>query len=397
MPVRQLCQRFFSDILSPLHFYRRKALLDATSAVISGASLTLTSIGRHLPGMASVKHKIKRADRLLGNVHLHGECSTLFQRTTRYLTRNMPHVFILVDWSGYHSASLHLLRASLVCDGRSLPLMSRVVPISRLASTEVHDQFLSSLAACFTTDTRVTIITDGGFRGQWYRQVSERGWTYICRVVMGHQYYMLNGTWEKVSDVTKKASSTPVYLGKGVLGRDKKAQHEGYFYLYKGRIKGRKSAHPKARAHRANLERKAQAGGRFPWLILTNSQELTPRQVMKLYGRRMQIEQNFRDEKSGRYGFGLREGRNNSTERVEVLALIATLASIVMWLSGYSLENRGIHLQYQANTIKHRRVISLLTLAENVLRHSPLIFAMTSLKCALDTLRRRYIDMVLVY
>lgn len=72
------------------------ALLDATSAVISGASLTLACIGRHLPGMASVKHKIKRADRLLGNVHLHGECSTLFQRTTRYLTRNMPHVFGVV-------------------------------------------------------------------------------------------------------------------------------------------------------------------------------------------------------------------------------------------------------------------------------------------------------------
>lgn len=118
---------------------------------------------------------------------------------------------------------------------------------------------------------------------------------------------------------------------------------------------------------------------------------------MKLYSRRMQIEQNFRDEKSGRYGFGLREGRNNSAERLEVLALIATLASIVMWLSGYGLENRGIHLKYQANTIRHRRVISLLTLAENVLRHSPLIFAMTSLEYSLDTLRRRYNDMVLVY
>lgn len=70
-------------------------------------------------------------------------------------------------------------------------------------------------------------------------------WTYICCVVMGHQYYMLNDTCEKVSDVTKKASSTPVYLGKGILGRDKKEQHEGYFYLYKGRINGRKSAHPK--------------------------------------------------------------------------------------------------------------------------------------------------------
>jgi ABC-type uncharacterized transport system permease subunit len=79
------------------------------------------------------------------------------------------------------------------------------------------------------------------------------------------------------------------------------------------------------------------------------------------------------------------------------LALIVALASIVMWLSGYDLENRGIHLKYQANTIKHRRVLSLLTLAENVLRYSPLIFTITSLEYSLDTLRRRYNDMVLVY
>lgn len=106
----------------------------------------------------------------------------------------------------------------------------------------------------------------------------------------------------------------------------------------------------------------------------------------------MQIEQNFRDEKSGRFGFGLREGRNYSAGRLEVLVLIATMVSVVMWLSGYNLENRRIHMKYQANTIKPRRVISLLMLAENVLRRSPQIFAMTSLKGSLDTLRLRYLD-----
>lgn len=344
MPVRPLCQKFFSEILSPLHLYRRRALLDATSAVISGASLSLTSIGRYLPGTACVKHKIKRMDRLLGNTRLHGECSAVFQRLTRRLTQHMPQVFILVDWSGYHSASFQLLRASLVCDGRSLPLMSRVVPVSLLSNTQIHEQFLSALAACFPEDTRVTIITDAGFRGRWYRQISERGWTYISRV-LGRQYYKTGNEWEPIADVVKKASCTPVYMGKGLLGGDKKARHEGHFYLYKSKEKGRKSAHPKARACRANLEHKARLTGRFPWLIFTNTADLTLRQVMKLYGRRMQIEQNFRDEKSGRFGFGLREGRNYSAGRLEVLALIATMVSVVMWLSGYSLENRCIHMK----------------------------------------------------
>ncbi len=67
MPARSLCQNFLNNILAPLHLYRQKSLIDATNAVINGASLTLTSIGRHLTGTASVKNKIKRVDRLLGN------------------------------------------------------------------------------------------------------------------------------------------------------------------------------------------------------------------------------------------------------------------------------------------------------------------------------------------
>lgn len=173
MPVRPLCQKFFSEILSPLHLYRHRALLDATSAVISGASLSPTSIGRYLPGTACVKHKIKRMGRLLGNTRLHGECSAVFQRLTRRLTKHMPQVFILVDWSGYHSASFQLLRASLVCDGRSLPLMSRVVPVSLLSNTQIHEQFISALAACFPEDNGETRIPQTATSGERFRHVTD--------------------------------------------------------------------------------------------------------------------------------------------------------------------------------------------------------------------------------
>ncbi|OSK32324.1 hypothetical protein EAMG_05099 [Escherichia coli M056] len=70
MPVRKVCQRFFRDVFASLHKYRQSALFDATAALINGASLTLTSIGRFLPGRAQVKNKIKRIDRLLGNESL---------------------------------------------------------------------------------------------------------------------------------------------------------------------------------------------------------------------------------------------------------------------------------------------------------------------------------------
>ncbi|EIS9137337.1 hypothetical protein L0888_004750, partial [Escherichia coli] len=60
-------------------------------------------------------------------------------------------------------------------------------------------------------------------------------------------------------------------------------------------------------------------------------------------------------------------------------------------------ENKGLHLRYQANSIKTRRVISYLTLAENVLRHSPLILGRTVLSTVLNHLAKTYQNMVLVY
>lgn len=118
---------------------------------------------------------------------------------------------------------------------------------------------------------------------------------------------------------------------------------------------------------------------------------------MKLYSRRMQIEQNFRDEKSERFGFGLRASYSRSAGRMLVLSLLATLATVVMWLLGYHAENKGLHLRYQANSLKSRGVISYLTLAENVLRHSPLILKRTALDAVLNHLAKTYRNMVLVY
>ncbi|HCL5253725.1 TPA: IS4/IS5 family transposase, partial [Salmonella enterica] len=64
---------------------------------------------------------------------------------------------------------------------------------------------------------------------------------------------------------------------------------------------------------------------------------------------------------------------------------------------GYHAENKGLHLRYQANSLKSRRVISYLTLAENILRHSPPVLKRTVLSTVLNHLARAYRSMVLVY
>jgi hypothetical protein len=72
----------------------------------------------------------------------------------------------------------------------------------------------------------------------------------------------------------------------------------------------------------------------------------------------MQIEQTFRDTKSHRWGLGLRYGRCNDVERIQVLLLIGALATLMLWLAG--LGARALHWtrRFQANTVRARAVLA---------------------------------------
>ncbi|UYA62532.1 Mobile element protein [Pectobacterium sp. F1-1] len=397
MPVRKVCQTFFHNALASTHQYRQNALIDSTTALINGATLSLTSIGRHLPGAARVKDKIKRVDRLLGNSALYNDIPKIFNQITSMMTKNMPWCAIAVDWSGYPSQEFHVLRASLVCDGRAIPLISQIVPSKKQNNVLIQNAFLDALASAIALQTKVIIITDAGFQSEWFRRIKSLGWDFIGRI-RGNVKFCLHHdkeNWLSVKDC--KETTSAEYLGIGTLARSKKAQCNGYFYLYKKTPKGRKSQRRKGKPSHPTTEKEQRASAKEPWLIFTSTEEFKPREIMKLYSRRMQIEQNFRDEKSERFGFGLRACGSKTGERLWVLSLLATLASIVLWLLGYHFENKGLHLHYQANSLKSRRVISFLTLAENVLRHSPRIIGRVKLESILAQLTSTYRSMVLVY
>ena len=83
----------------------------------------------------------------------------------------------------------------------------------------------------------------------------------------------------------------------------------------------------------------------------------------------MEIEQNFRDYKSERFGFSLRYSRTQNIPRLAILLLIATIATIMLWLIGFAGELRNLQKDFQANTIKNRRVLSLLTLGKQIILH----------------------------
>ena len=101
----------------------------------------ITDVDQHralFTRLGSGQNKIKRVDRLLGNESLHRDIPLIFNNIIAMLTSQLSLCVIAVDWSGYSSQEHHVLRASLLCDGCSLPLLSWVVPSEKQQNSQIQ-------------------------------------------------------------------------------------------------------------------------------------------------------------------------------------------------------------------------------------------------------------------
>ncbi|WP_286269174.1 IS4 family transposase [Thalassotalea hakodatensis] len=365
MPESLLCHNFFDKSLSNFNQARMKTLKACSEALIASDRLTLTSLGRYLAGRANIKHKIKRVDRFLNNEHLFNQQVEIYASLAKPIISNLPYLAIAVDWSGCCRSDYHLLRASLLVDGRSLVLYNMVVELKDFDTPETNARFLDNLLQVIGEHRSVYILSDGGFLTPWYTKVRSLGWHFIGRL-RGTMTCKLEGknTWEKLPAFHQGASCQPTRLGKARVTQHSPTACDAFLHLYKGKYKGRKG-----NSRFTKDTRMYRRHAHEPWLLATSDNTLTSDQVIKLYSKRMQIEQNFRDDKSQQYGFSWRFSKTQGVRRMSALCLIACLASLLLWFVGFEAEQRNWQIMFQANTIKHRRVLSFLTLAKQVIRH----------------------------
>ena len=102
--------------------------------------------------------------------------------------------------------------------------------------------------------------------------------------------------------------------------------------------------------------------------------ELSAEKSIKIYAKRMKIEHDFRDSKDPKWGMGMRESRSHDPMRLILQLMIGYLASFMLWLIGLCLESKGMHRDFQANSIKHKRVLSLIFLALEAVRNGYMKF-----------------------
>jgi hypothetical protein len=346
MNVKTMLADFLSFVTPKcMHKARFLAVGAAVQSLMQNGQCTVTAIGRGFDSGTSEKHGIKRADRLLKNEALQAEAPLIYGGMTRLL-RQGKRPLILVDWSNADTKKRHfILRASLALEGRPLTLHQVVVPIDEYTCPHVHKAFLHRLKQVLPADFKPVIITDAGFKVPWFKQIRKLGWHYIARV-RGNQTLQMPGqeAFVTVAKVYKKARATPQLLGEVRL--TKAQQYRTQAVLVGTGWKLRKSD-----KHKQYKE---------PWLLVSSLPNCFDyaTKIAKCYGKRMQIEESFRDQKSQTYGLGSEAHRTYKRKRLEVLLLLAALANWLHYMIGLAAELAGKHLQFQANSIKHRRVLS---------------------------------------
>jgi len=396
------CQNFLIKTLYWMHKKTRLSLICQVQTLLSGRGcLSLTSLGQNRLGKAKVRHKIKMVWRFLKNPLITESMTAIYTSLAKDIVSGLNELIIAVDWSGCCGKENQLLRASLLFEGRSIVIYNEIHPVKNSTNAKVHEQFLKRLKEIIPADKKVTLVTDAGFKTGWFHSVSQQGWFYLGRI-RGLIHCSLDGQpWSDVSSLFPKVKrGQTLSLGYGTLGKKSKKSIRGFFIGHFTIKKGRKTT--KIRFPDAN-KKLAQTNSE-PWILITNLHQHSlsgiyteahfARFCKNLYSKRMQIEQNFRDDKSTVSGLKWRFSRTRCPKKISVLILIASITLLILWLIGFAAEKNNIHHDFQANTVRTHRVISYVYLAKQIVVHGFKKFRFRKLHSILRLFKVEYNQML---
>ena len=113
-----------------------------------------------------------------------------------------------------------------------MTLYEEVHPIEKLGNYAIHKLFLNQLKLIIPENIRVTVITDAGFRTEWFNLVKKMGWDFTGRVRANVLYQRIDESqWLACTSEYQFATNKPTYRGEILLSKENKLHC--FMYLYK--------------------------------------------------------------------------------------------------------------------------------------------------------------------
>jgi len=310
------------------------------AGIVEGRSATPAEIGRHIPTEAFEKHKIKQVDRFLGNESFD---PMGVSRGLISLLNLDPLVTyeVAIDWT--KTGRFETLTSSIVMGGRSLPFQWTCIDkdVTRMALTE--RQHVKRLKQLLPENVRCVLLFDAGF--------DDKSFIKFLDTDVKMNFVVRSSPQVCVRRINK---SKHVHLMKCRWKR-------GRVYDW-GEVDFAKTAPTRIR-----LVVIHDHGMADPWILLTNL-NAPAETIVKLYSRRFETEETYKDLKDIRSGLQLKDTRVNSIEHLERLLAACAAAYFIMILAGLYGEDQGLHHRLQANSVKTRRVIAVWRVGRALLR-----------------------------
>jgi hypothetical protein len=281
-----------------------------TLGILVGAAMrvqrvSLANIGRSMLG--TTKHQIKRCWRFCANERVE-TADAMRPIVAKLLKKRKKKLLVALDWVDIKG--FQTLMASVVLKGRSTPIAwastTNHVYDGHRSRNAFEESLLLVLRDMIPQKIKVVILADRGFGRTALATFCQRqGFGYVIRI-QPSVTVRLHGFHGKLLDY-------PVY--KGIAKVLRRVSYRSDDAVIQNVVIHWKKNLPKKRDE--------------CWFLMTD-QPGTAHQLCKLYGQRMTIEQLFRDDKSKRNGWSLRDTRITRPDRIDRLLLILAIAYLLL-------------------------------------------------------------------
>lgn len=322
-----------------LHPKQIDSLAHSVVGAIHADTASITAIGRAAAWAREVseKHSIKQVDRLLANSKV--DPFEVMRHVVPVLISGRSEIVVAVDWTEFASNAQSTVAVSMITDhGRATPLMWLTVASKKLKKrrSQFEDRVLWRLRLAVPEQVRVTVLADRGF--------ADTGLFWMLKEKMRFDYV-----------IRFKA-------GTFVESSDGDARPAGEWVPTNGQAK--RLLEPLMTRKRRKVPAVVcvkRAGMKDSWCLVTSlADDHTAEDVIRLYGRRFDIEHTFRDQKDWRFGLALDHMTLGTPGRRDRMLLVLALATMFTVLVGAAGEKLGLDRTLRANTETRKRTHSLL-------------------------------------
>ena len=293
---------------SCLRLSQAKTLSVLVASALHVERVSLANIGRRMLG--SAKHQIKRCWRSCANERVEPTQAMrgVVARLLKKRKKNKKKLLIALDWVDIKG--FQTLLAGVVLEGRSTPIAwastTNHVYEGHRSRNAFEESLLLVLRDMIPRTLAVVILADRGFGRTALATFCQRqGFGYVIRI-QPSVTVRLKGFHGKLLDY-------PVY--KGIARVLKRVSYRSDQAVTQHVVVRWSKDLPKKRDE--------------CWFLMTD-QPGTAHQLCKLYGRRMTIEQLFRDDKNKRNGWSLRDTKITRPDRLDRLLLILAIAYLLL-------------------------------------------------------------------